>query len=276
MRRMKFLLHDLKNDIRSKYQYLIFGVLLALTTHISTYNRLVSAKMGENLKGNGSFADYWICMMQGKEEYHFSIGSTYEFPTNWFLLFIFVMIPICIYTWEDLGGYGQQLIVRAKSRTKWLYSKYIWAGMVVLLYFLLLLGMTLLFCLNENVVLSMHPTWYIMELHGSSTAVDLPVGRILALYFVQPFLLMVLFCYMEITLLLYIPPVISFFCSGVVLIISLYVKSYLLVGNWGIPIRMKEVTEKGLSGSLCICLMVLVIAVMTVIGTIRMNKKDIL
>lgn len=276
MKLNKFLLHDIKCDAISKYQYLLLGVILSLITHVEVYNKLSSVKIKENLDGNGSFVDYWVCLIQGKSDYKFSIGDLYEFPTYWFLLFVFLLIPICIYTWDDLSGYGQQLIVRAKSRSGWLMSKYVWAGSVVVLYFLLLIGTTLLFCLCENVDLSMHPTWYVMELYGSSVIVDFSVWKIMVIYFLQPLLLMFLFCCLEITLLLYIPKAIAFLCTGGLLIVSLYKKSYFLIGNLGIPIRMDKMDENGLSFGVCIFMMIILSVAMIVLGNIRINKKDIL
>lgn len=267
--------YDLFYDAGKKYAFCLLGLVIALTHHMDLLNQFMRLKQEEGLRGMGSWMDYWIYLMQGKEPYVFSLENVYDFPTSWFLLFVSLMIPICIYTWNDMQGFGKQVMIKAGGKRIWLLSKYIWALAVPLIYEASMALVTVLYCASQRISISARPTWYMMEEFCSAGVADLSNASLFCLFFVMPYLLMVFVCWLTITLLTFLGPSVAFLVSSVVLIVSIYHRSYCLPANWGMPVRIDTMTQGGLRMGVCLMLFGISLVILVVIGINRMQRKDL-
>lgn len=275
MKLLKILQYDIKYGVIKKRSFYLLGVLIATISCVQLSNNLASLKLTENIHGNGSMIDYWIYLMQGKDDYEFSVGVFYEFPQLWILIYIFYLISTCMHPYTDLFGMGSQFIVRFRSRETWWVSKSIWIMLSSLLYFFVIFFSIILFSFAFKIPITFNPTWYVMEGFGNQGFSDCNIVELFVIVLFQPVLLAGTLGMMQMFFSLKLHPLISFSICSSLLIISTYKRSYFLVGNLGMPLRMSKIAGEGLSMGVSISLLISILIVCFLGGITAMRRKDI-
>lgn len=276
MKTLKILRYDIKYGILKKYAYYICGILIAAVSCLELNNRISLLKRDVNIKGSGAFIDYWIYLIQGKEPYTFSIGEFYEFPKIWILIFGFYLISTCMHPHSDLSGIGGQYIIRSRSREKWWISKTLWILLSSVCYFAAILLSVVIISLLFKIPIRITPSWYVMEQFGRNGFLDCGMGKLFILVLLQPVLLASALGMLQMVLMLKLHPLLSFSLCFSLLIISTYHRNYFLLGNLGMPFRMDEIMQPGLSSGVSIMILLFVFVLCFCIGLKIMQGKDIL
>ena len=84
----------------------------------------------------GTWGDYLLCLFGGMEPPR----GLFQAPFLWLLLHLGILFFTLPYLRGDLGGLGQQLLLRAGNRTAWWLSKCLWNAAAVVLFYLIALG----------------------------------------------------------------------------------------------------------------------------------------
>ena len=61
--------------------------------------------------------------------------SVFTIPVSWFLFYAFLFLLVGFYPSSDLYGAGKKTLILSGSRFKWLWSKYIWTVINVIMYY---------------------------------------------------------------------------------------------------------------------------------------------
>lgn len=266
---------DVAQGMWKRRIYLLFAPLLVWISCLELSKKWQETKSLYEMKGNATSMDYWIYLIQSKEEWQFNIYHPYQFPVYWLAFFAFLLVIMNTYPSTDLKEWGYQVIVHSKNRWNWWLAKCSWCIGTVAIFFLAALLTVFLYSMANGDKLGWSPSWYVMLSFGREGYTALSVFGRIQIFLLQPFLLAVLLGILQMALSLIIHPLFAFCASFFLLIISTYWKSIFLCGNWGMPYRMSAVASGGLNSTVCLVLLCLSIVICICAGGLLFARKDI-
>lgn len=228
----------------------------------------------------GSWMDVMFYIFKGQEpiEITSAIARLFEFPMPMVWLFVmgaclFLNLDYFLY---DLSLTGQQIIVRCGNRRMWFLSKCIWNILSTMLYFILTGVTALLFTLLLKGNISLDTTLEIQQIiMGNFELAGISVGQAVILGIVSPFLTLAAFNILQMTLCIFVKPIISFLFSAGLLVLSVYVSNGIILGNGSMTIRTLAEKNSGVTPEISIAVAVAVILICIVAGTLVFKRTDI-
>lgn len=270
--------YDLKNGmLREGLKYLISLVLF-----LGFCIGFVCTK-GSNLTTR-TFGDFLFYITAGMEEYVPMPGNVFMFPALWMLLMLVPLYITLYYPFKDLTEYGKNVLVNSKSRSAWWLSKCVWAVASVFLYFLLLWGVIVLFCLCGGGILSLGvsksliyklipmPAENIYALSGEG----LVSGKLILQMFLMPVLIVSAFSILQMTASLWIKPFFSFCISAGALVLSAYYLHPAFLGNYAMSQRNSILIQNGVRLEIGIMFSAVLLLISCVVGLCAFRRYDIL
>jgi hypothetical protein len=186
--------------------------------------------------------DYFVYCMAGIEPFQRATGQEFQFPIPWLLFWGCIFLGTLSYPRRDLTSYGQQILIRMDRRTSWWISKCIWITVnsiltllvyaLVILLFALASGIPLLFENQPELTLSLFTNYY--EL---APTLSLSTIQVIGLTLLLPLAFLISVALLQLLLSLIIPPMFAFFLTLSVLIVSAFVNSPFLIGNYAMVLR---------------------------------------
>lgn len=101
--------------------------------------------------GIATIGDYFIFCMAGIEPFQFGMGEQFRFPIQWIILLGGMLYTSLNYPRQDIGTYGQQMLIRMDSRMTWWLSKWTWLFLNSLILFLTYIVTIILFSICKGV-----------------------------------------------------------------------------------------------------------------------------
>ena len=138
----KLIKYDLKSGwYNTYYKFGIFAVIITIINIIGVN----SIKMVvEDYGTTADILDY-ICFVVGGPKYiPEGMVNRYIIPVLWLLIQVGISYTIGYYAVADLHTYGQQILLRSPSRTRWWISKVVWNFVTVCALYTILYGITFL------------------------------------------------------------------------------------------------------------------------------------
>lgn len=224
--------------------------------------------------------DIMFYIFKGQEPIDISsaIERLFEFPMP--MVWVFVM-GACLflnldYYLYDLSLTGQQIIVRCGNRRMWFLSKCIWNVLSTVLYFMMI-GLTAFICtMILNGSISINTTQEIQQiLMGNFELFAISAEQAVLLGLVSPFLTLAALNILQMTLCIFVKPIISFLCSVGLLVLSVYVSNGLVLGNGAMTIRTLAENGSNVTVAVSIMLSIMIILACVAVGTIVFKKTDI-
>ena len=268
----KLLRHDARCGLL-RWRYFVTLFLFAIPC-------FVFARILHQVGIQGSWMDYMLYLFQGKEPIvKTSTADRVALPMLWLLVTSGCLFINLDYLLKDLTNAGQQIIIRSKSRTLWYLSKCFWNLGSCLLYFSAAGITCALFAWATGAQLSAQNTTELsFMLFGFAISEPLtlaPAYAVLASW-VIPFLTMLALSMLQMTLCLYVKPIISFVICNSQLILSLYLNSAFVLGNGAMTIRSGFASENGISPTVSAVLAIVVMIASVAAGCLRFRHTDIL
>lgn len=210
----KLIQHDLRCGLfRMRY------LLIALVTNIPLIQYSQQLRLH---KISGTLGDCLLYLFRGEQAISFLSSGNYkiEVPVLWILL-IFACPAIHIdYFLGDIASNGQQIITRCQSRNRWMLSKCIWALAGGFFYYLIIFVCAIVWCYFTKQELSLSMTQSvansILEMSIVSTV---QVGFTTVL---KPLIAFLSINLLQLTLQLFVRPIVSFLICFAILLFSLY------------------------------------------------------
>lgn len=227
-----------------------------------------------------SWMDYLLYTFQGKEPIlELRLGEPVLLPMLWLLVMGGCLFLNLDYMLGDLTNAGQQVILRGRTRQGWFLSKCVWnlcsCGLYVCGVILVTLIFTILtggkISLRNTPALSM-PLFFAVAMED----VTLNAGQGVLMAIVLPLLTLSAFSMLEMTLCLLVKPIISFFACMVLLVISVYIHSPLILGNGAMTVRSSLVAPDGIAPGTAAVIAAAVILISVIVGTLWFQHTDIL
>ena len=200
-----------------------------------------------------------------------------ELPVLWLFLVGACLLINMDYILNDLAANGQQIIIRCKKRLKWYLSKCIWNILSSLLYFALLLAsIAVVGSLSGNKVsISITPDtlavlFDIWGLETVSSCQAILVG------IVMPCATIMALNLLEMTLCLFVKPILSFLVCIGTLVLAIYIDNSFLLGNGAMTIRNIVISPEASTIGMVLLSTIFTIIGCAILGSLRFSRMDIL
>ncbi len=220
----------------------------------------------------GGWMDMILYLFKGIGPVSLLSGEKLQLPVLWLFVMGGCLFLNLDYLLGDLTLNGQQIIVRCRNRKIWYLSKCLWSMAAAALYDLLLMLLTFLMALLSSAPFSIYLNPDAME-----ALLEIFVPECIPLFsgIVLPLLTLAALNLLEMTLCLFVKPILSFLICVGVLVFSIYGNQPYILGCGAMAVRTLAAQDKqsillGIGGP------ILVMVVCTVLGTIRFSKMDIL
>lgn len=276
MKLMKLLKHDLIEGIAKRYIYLLLPVMIAIFSCTGLHFQIFQIHQDNINLGNVTIMDYWIFLVQGCKQYTFDVYTLFEIPVSWVGLYLFLLICLNNYPFRDLEEWGYQVILSSKSRVLWWISKVLWVICFVTIYFAVCFLSVVTYACIHGATVEFKASAQIMEYVAKRGFSSCSVECGIFINMLLPYLLMLVLGILQLLLSVRIPAIHAFLFLFGVLVLSTYRKSWLLLGNWAMPYRMKPISRSGLNPLICVLLLVSMAFVGAVAGYLLFRKKDII
>ncbi|HIZ20633.1 MAG TPA: hypothetical protein H9674_07220 [Firmicutes bacterium] len=192
-----------------------------------------------------TLGDIVAYVFQGRKLYNPTEGDAFTIPFGYLLMNLYLAYLVGNYPVKDLLGYGQQILLRTRRRSRWWVSKCLWcAGTVLSFYLLGYLVMLAAAAVSGGFSLALTPEiGAYSELYAADpvsrdwlpSALLLPAATSLALSLLQ------------LALMTVVKPVGAYIVIAVVVAASAYFYTPLLIGNYAMLLRNASFLEGGIA-----------------------------
>lgn len=267
MKYCKVIAYDLRQGIGRK-RYLALPLLLAMPLI-----RWVSWMYGASTVGTMGDCLASIWMGQPPFQPH---EKEIILPVIWMLPIIGMLYFNLDYLLNDLTQFGQQIMFRIERRKRWFLSKCLWCFSACTLFFLVGIGCVLGAQMLVGGEITLRNTPEFLLYYAGEASPPLTLWQCIVLHTLLPWLAMTAFHIVEMTLCLFVKPVISFLATLLLLVLTVFWPSPLFFGNAAMVVRSALVVERGLSPTALALSCLAVIFVCIVVGCVRFERMDIL
>lgn len=199
-----------------------------------------------------------------------------SFPIIWMLINLYLAYLIANYSTDDLAGFGKNILIRSGSRTEWICSKFIWSIVYTVFYYIIIFGTLALFCSVRGGFGDEFNAEYISSFFNDAPISVSNINNILISAIIIIPLVSVTFSLCQVMLEFLLTPIFAFFTLLIYNVISFYIYSPFLLGNFTMLLRNECLVSNGfiLSEIIPTCLIAALLAV--IIGILVFKKYDIL
>lgn len=279
MRFGKLLKYDLKQGfLQTKwclFLVIIFSFLSCADFYYGKTKYYTSLSM-ESLQA--SFFDYYFFLLQGMEEYQSGVNMVFQFPIKWILFQICCLLGILYYPYSDLHtSRGNIILIKSGSRKAWWISKCIWSALyVVWVYILAHIGIGI-FCLIFGESLQLNFTNQLAEDYLNLCLLpDKSEMKWIVCFFILSIVASIAMSMIQFCVGILTKPIVGFLTVMVLLLVSAYKLSPLLLGNYIMGVRSDFFIENGVSFEHGMVLSFLIIGILVSVSERIFIKKDIL
>lgn len=275
-----YLHHDLKRGIGRRWVYFLVAAILSalvcgqLCQH---HHQLMTA--GDLAQVYGveptlSLGDYWCYLFQGTKIY---VPGDPDFQVNiwWVIMQVYLAFTVALFPFQDLAGYGQQLLLRARKRTLWWISKCVWLAASVAAFYIAIMLTILVFGFLSGAALTLKPHAGVQAFFSNVDA-----GRVTGGFWLNAILLPLVtslsLSFIQMALSLLTRPLIGLFMVTVILSGSIFYYSHWLLGNYLMLMRISLTGGIGVQPIYGFILGFSLILGSVAAGTAIIHKKDII
>ncbi len=225
-----------------------------------------------------SLGDYLLHTFRGIPVYHLvrqNADNAFILPALWLILNLYPTFLVGGYPLNDLHGYGQQILTRSGTRTRWWLSKICWNVSSVFVFYLVGYAVLLLYaCVTGSP--AFEATASVADHYFLSGTGTVPTAQWLPYALVLPFLTTAAVCLLQLCLSLFIRPILSYIAVVCLMVASSYFCTPLLIGNCSMLARGAFATAEGIPLMVSLFTLIGVIVLSILIGGIRFHRYDIL
>lgn len=224
-----------------------------------------------------TYGDYLLYIFGGMKEYIPDPFNPFAIPYLWLLNHILILFFTLHYMHDDLQGFGQSVLYRAKTRTGWWLSKCVWNIATVGMLYLVAWLVVLTFAFANGAELSLHISPFMAELMQFGPKQVATMQWTLGIEItLLPLAISIALSLMQMTLCLLAKPFFAFIASAVLLISSAYYLSPFLPGNYAMAVRSNKVVTNGVAASDGVTFAALLTLLSIAVGLAVFKKYDVL
>lgn len=266
--------YDIVNGIVHQWKKFL---LIAVVYAVIITDFLVRCKT-RHFIGQFTSSDIVLYMFKGMG-WIMSAQKDINIPTAYILPNILIAFAIGNYPFKDINGYGGMVLMRAGKKLVWWFSKCIWAMLTACISYAILIievaGVSLA-CgrlslqVNKQVCISING-------YDKTLIKNNPnLTRLTVYMIVAGILTTIAICLVQICISQIMGPVIGYIAVVVILIMGIFFKSFLFIGNGFMAVRNNLYTPEGGSLLLTVITDIVLIAVSVIVGYVSFKRMDIL
>lgn len=275
----KILKYDLKNTIIKKYKNYILTFFVFCWFLLDAYMRILNSDI--SIK-DVTITEMLMFIFNGMKEYIPGGEESFAFPMMWMVIFVLLLFFTLYYPYNDIMGYGKNVLIASTSRTVWWLSKCVTTICICIVYFFTaaLSIFIFVFSFGLKFELTVKPEVFsrLLILGGIPEGFNLspePLYMVLTV-FVLPFIFAVAMCLFQMLLTLIIRPFASIIVVTAILMVSAYYVSPFMIGNYAMTQRSICFVSNGVDPVVGVVIMASIIVFSIVVSTVLFNRYEIL
>ena len=252
-------------------------LLIAVVYAVLITDFLVRCKT-KHFMGQYTSSDIILYIFRGMR-WIVDVQTDINIPTAYILPNILIGFAIGNYPFKDINGYGGMVLMRAGKKLVWWISKCIWAVLTACIcYGILILeiagvslaGGRLSLQVNKQVCIS-------IDGYDKTLIKNNPNLTRLAVYMISVGLLTTIaICLVQICVSQIMGPIIGYIAVVVIMIMGVFFRSFLFIGNGFMALRNIMYTPEGGSLTLTIIADIMLIVISVIAGYVSFRRMDIL
>lgn len=201
-----------------------------------------------------------------------------DYPIKWLVIQFLILYFTCEYARSDLSGGGVQILSRIHNRTLWWIAKCIWNFITVLSCFavLFLTWFILAACFHIPFTSSIDNNLFSGMFYALPKISQVSGKQAFLIFFLLPVLTCSSISLIEMTLTLYVRPVIAYILCCIYYLAGMFLVHPLFLTNYSMSIRSSIFAFYRFTPAvgLGICLILMLLSI--IIGIIHLSKMDLL
>ena len=274
----KILKYDLKNTIIKKYKNYILTFFVFCWFLLDAYMRILNSDI--SIK-DVTITEMVMFIFNGMKEYIPGGDESFAFPMMWMVIFVLLLFFTLYYPYNDIMGYGKNVLIASTSRTVWWLSKCVTTICICIVYFFTAALSIFIFAFSFGLKfeLTVKPEVFAALLrYGIPEGFNLspePLYMVLTV-FVLPFIFAIAMCLFQMLLTLIIRPFASIIAVTAIFMVSSYYVSPFMIGNYAMTQRSICFDSNGVDPIVGVVIMALIIVFSIVVSTVLFNRYEIL
>lgn len=274
----KILKYDLKNTIIKKYKNYILTFFVFCWFLLDAYMRIFYSDIPIK---NVTVTEIVMFIFNGMKEYIPGGEESFAFPMMWMVIFVLLLFFTLYYPYNDIMGYGKNVLIASTSRTVWWLSKCVTSICICIVYFFIAAMSILIFAFAFGLKfeLTVKPEVFATLLrYGIPEGFNLspePLYMVLTV-FVLPFIFAIAMCLFQMLLTLIIRPFASIIVVTAIFMVSAYYVSPFMIGNYAMTQRSICFVSNGVDPVVGVIIMASIIVFSIVVSTVLFNRYEIL
>lgn len=274
----KILKYDLKNTIIKKYKNYILTFFVFCWFLFDAYMRIFYSDIPIK---NVTVTEIVMFIFNGMKEYIPGGEESFAFPMMWMVIFVLLLFFTLYYPYNDIMGYGKNVLIASTSRTVWWLSKCVTSICICIVYFFIAAMSILIFAFAFGLKfeLTVKPEVFATLLrYGIPEGFNLspePLYMVLTV-FVLPFIFAIAMCLFQMLLTLIIRPFASIIVVTAIFMVSAYYVSPFMIGNYAMTQRSICFVSNGVDPVVGVIIMASIIVFSIVVSTVLFNRYEIL
>lgn len=273
---IKLAKRDFTGGILSQWKKFLFAALTFAFASGVFYTLAQASAQEGNIHSTPTLLDALIYIFRGMEVYVPAPDKPFEVPAIWMLMNLFLAFIIVSYPSKDLNGYGQHMLLHARSRLQWWAGKCIWNVCCVIVFYLIGFAVILLFTVFAGGKVSFQASGEICQQISQFHADNVAGSYLMRTVLVLPILTSLALSLLQMALEFLFRPILSYAIILTVLVASAYYCTPFLLGNESMLLRSKAAMPDGIPFSLSVVIDGAVILAAPVLGYLRFRKSDLL
>lgn len=272
---IKLAKRDITGGILYQWKKFLFTALIFIFIIGKFYNDVHAlAQVGE-IHSTPTMLDTLIYIFKGMEVYVPTPSKPFEVPVIWLLMNLFLAFIIVSYPSKDLNGYGQHMLLRARSRLQWWAGKCIWNICCVIVFYMIGYTVIFLFAAISGKV-SFQVSSDICSLLSKFNVGNSGSFDMILTVLVLPILTSVALSLLQMMLEFIVKPILSYAVILCLLVASAYYYTPFLLGNESMLLRSKAAMPNGIPFALSVIIDCTVIILAPILGFFYFRRSDIL
>lgn len=277
MKYINLLITDFRS-IRKRYICQLAICFCAFLILCTIYGSMIN--MGNQygfIEGKGSIWNLLAYLFMGTKYSKPEDFQFFQVPVLWCLIYLPGLYISNDFTFHILEATGAQQLVRLKARIGWWMEKLALAVFSLVFYIVIFAGAMILYCVLNGISIMGKMDLEIFAYSSSFAPLEEVTGSYWTFHLIAgPIIVLFTLLFLQFATGILAGPLLGFIASSSWLVSSVVYASPFLIGNLGMVLRDKNITDTGIEAGGCVAVCVSAIILCLLFICIAARKKDYL
>ena len=273
MKIVNLIILDIRNGVIAVWYRGLFagGIFFLLNFAFFKYTNHI-----EGLLEPLTLGDYYANVFIGVKWAVFQLDRPIALPFNWLLVTFLILFFTLGYPSKDLGTIGKHLLVLFGDRFRWWIAKCIWVLFVEILYFFTWLIVTILWIMMTQGAFELSLSSTALASTGLESQMMIQQPWAIVKFIAVTFITVLSLCLLQMFFSLYLQPVFTFIISLSIQLLSIFIASPILLGNYLMIVRSSIFVPDGYDWLAGVFISIGIIIVIVLFGGWYFKRMDLI